>query len=141
MFQKYIQSKLEERVKEMTIEDFLALKFGETKIESQKRFINFLVKDLFNTIDENDILTEKPGGKVIYQGVEMSGEMISQLRHDAQTFGESVLWEVLNKEIKYLANLRMFEIGKTDEDLLAGKCILWTLKVINGKIKELSKKR
>ena len=105
----------------------------------QKRLINWIVSGLFNTIGTEDILEEKPGGIVMYQGTEMGGETISQLKHDAKVFSESVLWEVLSNEVKYLSNLRMFERGKNEEDLLMGKAFLYALEVIDRKLKELAK--
>src|SRR3990167_1337753 len=98
----------------------------------QKRFINFLVHDLFNTIDERDILEEK-NGIVMYQGKPMDAEMKIMMRNDAQTYSKSVLWEVLSNEVKYLSNLRMFEKGKNEEDLIMGKAFLYALEVMNKK--------
>ena len=83
----------------------------------QKRLINWIVHDLFNTIDEGDILANK-NGVISYQGKSLGADERAILRGEAQTLSKSLLWEILSKEVKYLSNLRMFEKGKTDEDLL-----------------------
>lgn len=131
---RFLQKKL---VGELSIEDFLQLKYGESQIELQKRFINYLVKDLFNTISEDDILASTPGG-IMYQGRQLDRETFNSLKENADLFANSILWEVLSNEVKYLSNVRMYEKGNTDQDLLAGKCCLYILNVIDRKIKELS---
>jgi len=141
MIRKLLQQKIQKEIQSLSVEDFLRLKFGESKEDSQKRFISYLVKDLFNTIDENDILQEKPGGKVLFRGNPLSQEAVNLLRDNAETFASSTLWQILNNEVKYKANLRMFEKAKNEQDLIAGKMALWILEVINKKLIELSKKR
>ena len=132
---RFLQKKL---LGELSITDFLQLKYGESPAESQKRFINYLVGDLFNTISEKDILKELPGRIVKYRGDTLGAEEISALKHDAKVFTESVLWEVLSNEVKYLSNLRMYERGKNEEDIIMGKAFLYALETINRKLKELS---
>lgn len=104
----------------------------------QKRWIKFLAGHLFNTITEDDILKVLPGNVLMYRGKKMEKEWVSQLREKAMIFSNSVLWEMLSNEVKYLSNLRMYEKGKTDDDLLAGKMALYVLEVLDKKLKELS---
>lgn len=114
----------------------------------QKRTIGFLVRNLFNSIGEDDILrivrtvdrygNEKVVG--IYVGErKLTAEEIDSLRASAEEFRESVIWDFLSKEVKYAANERMYKYGKTADDILMGKCCLYVLDVIEKLINRISR--
>ena len=114
----------------------------------QKQLINILVKKLFNTIDVEDIITtaktEDSFGKVKISGVYVRGRKLDQseidaLREGAETIDGSAIWKLIENEVKYNANLRMYFNGKTDDDILMGKCCLYVLDIINGVLKSIKK--
>lgn len=109
----------------------------------QKRLINVLVKNLFNTITKDDILEfqgKDTGGNpiVFYKGKRLEAEKTMALKESARILKESQLWKCLESEIKYVSNLRMFEKGQNTDDILAGKMALYVLEVINNKLNELT---
>lgn len=106
----------------------------------QRRFINFLVRGLFNTISKDDILRverQPIGVKVFIGSKELPKDNVLKLKQDAQVFEESVIWKILSNELKHQANLRMFEKSKTVEDIVAGKMLLYLVDVVEMKIAEL----
>lgn len=103
----------------------------------QKRFINLLVHQLFNTIDEDDIL-QIIGDKVgLMGGRELDAEKISRIKEDAQRFQNSLIWKILKNEVKFVANKRMYEKGITTDDILAGKLMLHILEIFERKLRQI----
>jgi len=114
----------------------------------QKKFINFLAKHLFNSITEDDVLKiiEEPTslGKKRIIGVYIRGRKLNEadidsLKEGAIQFKDSALWKLIDNEIKYAANLRMYIKGTTSDDILAGKIALYTLETIKKIIDRISK--
>ena len=100
----------------------------------QKKFINILVHNLYNTITEEDILhVEK--GQITFRGSTLDAEYWEKIQNDAKRFENSALWRILTHELKHQANQRMFYRGKSDDDILAGKLLLFLLSVIENKLK------
>lgn len=104
----------------------------------QKRFINWLIKDLYNTIDKDDILRVEKG-VVYYKGKALDKDGIQILRENAETFKNSKIWRLLRNQVKYEANKKMFNESRVPADILFGKATLYALAIIEDKIKELSK--
>ena len=103
----------------------------------QKKFINVLVKGLFNGITGDDILRVE-GNKMFLKGKELDQELVHKLRLDAQTFHDSTLWKLLANEAIYRANERMFEKSKSIEDIMVGKSILYCVDLLRKKVKEIA---
>lgn len=104
----------------------------------QKHWIKYLTKHLFNTITKDDVLQIRKEG-IFLNNRQLDATDIEALKEDAEKFGESTLWKLLSNEVKYACNQRMYERGKTDQDLLAGKLGLYTLEVIEKSMDEISK--
>lgn len=102
----------------------------------QKIFINWIVKDLFNTVGKDDILRVE-GNDIYYKKRKLGKSTVDKIKEDANSFEGSTIWRILKNELKYVHNLRMFEHGKTDEDLLAGKMGLYNLDIIEKKIAQI----
>ncbi len=108
----------------------------------QKIFINLLVKHLFKFITERDILQvirDPLKGKitVLYRGKELSQEQVYELAASAELFKNNNFWKMLSNEVMYRATEKMFYDGRTGDDLLGGKSILFCLGVIQKKIDEI----
>jgi len=95
----------------------------------QKRLINILAKNLFNTVTEDDILKVRQGG-VYLRGRKLDKDTLAALQEDAEKYSESTLWKIISNEVKQVSNLRMYEKGTTSDDILAGKIALYVLEVI-----------
>ena len=116
----------------------------------QRRFINWLVKDLFNTIDENDILMiddkynrlgEIISQKVYYKEKEVEPERMSQLQDDAERFRKSLIWRLLRDEVVYRANEKIYKKSMNIQDIIGGKMALWVVKIIENKLKQIEQLR
>lgn len=111
-----------------------------TKVKAylRRRFINWLVHGLFNTIDEDDIL-RVVGGKLTLKGKFISEELKVKLKDDAERFKDSTIWKIIKTESQYVVNKNMFYKGQTTDDLLAGKVMLYLLQILSKKIDSLTK--
>jgi len=103
----------------------------------QKLLINFIVKNLFNGITEDDILRIVSREVVFYKGKKLPQEDVERIKNEAERFIKSPLWRYLHDEVRYQANLRMFNKSQTVDDILAGKMALWVLEVIRKKLNVL----
>ena len=92
----------------------------------QKKFIRFLVTNLFNAIDEGDILRLNEKGAMVYQGKDLTREAGEIIKIGAVSIKESLAWKVITEDMMYVANQRMWFKGQSAEDILAGKMILYT---------------
>jgi hypothetical protein len=101
------------------------------------------VAHLYNTIGSDDILTQvsgRDGITRIYEGEkELNQGEISLLKSEARIFLKTSLWKVLQNDIKYKANKRMFEECKTEADMIVGKSWLYVLDCQETCLKNLVK--
>lgn len=95
------------------------------------------VKRLFNTIDADDILKVHESGQWTFQGRTISEAEKAHLISEATTFMNSRLWKVLEADIKYQANRKMFILGGDDLQITAGKLWLLTLDAFNQRLKSM----
>jgi hypothetical protein len=104
----------------------------------QRKFINILVRHLFNTVTEEDILQMR-GQSYLFLGRPLDKEVVIKLKADAKMWRSSSLWQILSTEAKWKANERMFFKGSNPADLLFGKAMLYLLvEVIEQKLEQLS---
>lgn len=103
----------------------------------QKRFINYLVKDLFNTITVDDILRIE-NGQVMYKGKAIEKEKLVLLSEDAERLKNSSVLKLILKEVKFISNEKMYNKSKTIEDILFGKASLWVVDIIQKKVDYIS---
>ena len=111
----------------------------------RKKIAKYVYRDLFNVINEDDILkiveipimTNKGIIKrtaMFYRGKELNPDRVEQLRHSAQLFRDSDIWLVLKNEVKYIANKKMYEESGSIIELIFGKAILRTIEAIEKKV-------
>ena len=95
------------------------------------------VKKLFNTIQEEDILRLNERGKHTYMGRELMEEELTALKNEAEALKNSQLFKILDKEVRYQANYKMFADSQSTEDVISAKLIMWTWDVIKSKLNKL----
>ena len=104
-----------------------------------KRWLrNRLLSHLFNAVTEHDILKVQNGNFVI------NGKVLDQMSKDDITSGADaikrmVTWQLLVKDLTWIANDAIFNKSKTEADLIFPKAILYTLDVMEKKLENLSK--
>ncbi len=107
--------------------------------EDKHRIFTLAVKQLFNTISEDDILSEGPDGRWLFEGDFLPNEVRKLLQAEAKQLLGTRLWKVLKADIQYKANKSMFEKSRSIEDLIAGKLWLYTLDTIETRLKRMEK--
>jgi hypothetical protein len=109
---------------------------GYTKDE----ILSECVKELYNTIDSDDILKEEMGVWFVGDRVLKDNEK-NILISEATQLMNSKLWKYLTDDIKYNANKLMFEKSKSIDDLIIGKSWLYVLDQIKTRLQSLSNGR
>lgn len=107
------------------------------KSEDRNQKLNELVHGLFNGITEDDVMRPKANGKIMMRSREITDEEIEILRRDAEVFKDSVIWNMLKRELQLAANERMFDNAKEIDDMIFGKAMLYNLDLIDKKLKNL----
>lgn len=111
----------------------------EKNLEEKYTILTLAVRKLFNTLGPADILKVSDGGQWMSEGKTLNEGQKKLLIAEAINFTNTTLWKVLQADIKYQANRRMFNRSKTALDLVAGKLWLFTLDAINTRLKSLAK--
>lgn len=99
------------------------------------------VKDLFNTINEEDILQELKGGDWRFEDKKIEKPTQELLIAEARRLLSSALWKVLKKDVQWQANKRMFLKGQGEMDMIMGKAWLYVLDCIKTRLESLNKER
>lgn len=99
--------------------------------------LTLAVRKLFNTISADDILREK-NGQMYFQGRALSKGEGDLLKAEATRLLDSKLWTILNNDIQYQANKKLFVSSTSQDDMVAGKLFLYTLDVIKTRLNSLS---
>ena len=102
------------------------------------RILTLAVKDLFNTINEDDILKEVHG-QWLFEGKPMNGEQMKLLMSEAAVFEKTTLWKVLQKDIEWQANRKMFILSRTEMEMTGGKLWKFTFDAFRTRLRSLSK--
>lgn len=110
---------------------------SDTKIKH--RLLTRAVKRHFNTLGPDDILKEAEGGQWMFERRPLSKQEVNLLKAETAQLLEMRLWKVLQADIKYQANRKMFLLSETDADLVAGKLWVYTLDAFHTRLKSITK--
>lgn len=123
-------------MKKITNRDDL-FKFIETLDPKDKHtLLTELVRPLFNMVSKDDILKVQ-NKKWYLQDRELAENEVHMLIEEVKLFKSSKLWKILQLDLRYQANKRMFIESKTTEDLIAGKLLLLYIDIIETRLKEI----
>ena len=114
-------------------------KFLIKLLRLDKEILTELVRDLFNSIDENNILREEIDGTWYVGDKELQDAEKKLVISEAQIFLKGKVWNVLQRDVKYLANKRMYINSRTEMDLVAGKLLLYLLDIMKTRLQSLDK--
>lgn len=103
----------------------------------QKHLVEFLVKDVFNTISEDEILKTGEKGLWEHKGKVLTKEQVAMLKEQAATFSDSALWKILKAELCWHAQDKGFLKSQTVADQLSGKILVYLTQVIDKKLKAM----
>lgn len=108
------------------------------KHEDKNKILTEAVKHLFNTIGLGDILHEE-GKSWVYGNKQLPESQQKLLVAEAKSFLSMRLWRVLQDDIKYQLNNRMFIRSEGEMDLIAGKIGLFILDALKTRLNSLTK--
>lgn len=106
--------------------------------KDKHKILTLAVKDLYNTITKDDILTEN-NGVWYFKGKPVEGNIKKVLIAEAENFKNSKLWSVLQDDIKYQSNKKMYTDSVSIDDIIAGKLWLLTLDTFKTRLNSLQK--
>lgn len=104
----------------------------------QKELSDFLIKDVFNTITEEDILTITDKNEWWYRGKRLDQERVTQLKEASIKFLDSALWRFLYSELQYNAVLKTAS-SKTEADMIAAKQMVHIMTVMRGLLEKMAR--
>jgi hypothetical protein len=99
--------------------------------------LNWIVKNLFNGITDDDILHHD--GQTLYLGKKpLSQRDVKEIVTGAKVIQEMYTWQLISRELKQIANQTMYEKSKSVDDMVFGKVMLLVIDLIEKKLKKLS---
>lgn len=104
----------------------------------RRRLLTLAVRRLYNTIGPDDILKiDTASGLWMYEGKQIGKEEMYVLKEQAKGLLESRLWKILQADLKYQANKRMFVESVDVIDITAGKLLTFYIDIIHTRLKRL----
>ena len=122
----------------VSIDDVLARLQDKDFVERNK-ILTQAVKRSFNTICDEDILKQRKDGAWMYEGKVLPDGVQKQLIAEASHFVNTKLWKVLQADVKYQANRKMFLQATDVMQIAAGKLWLYTLDCLHTRLESLAK--
>ena len=95
----------------------------------RRKLIQYLVRNLLAAIPEEAVLTVSNRGWFLNKR-KLSPEEVAHLAETCRSFQESEVWKLVHNEIRYLANLQMFEKGIKEENTVFGRAMLYNLEIM-----------
>ena len=116
------------------------LRKGKYADEATKnKVLSEAVKHLLNAVGPEDILKENPDGTIQFEGKLLMPNYRKDLREQAKLLPSLLLWRVLQADIKYRLNKKMFTESLITADVMWGKLLLWMNDVITTRLEQLKK--
>ena len=92
----------------------------------RKWLIQYLTKHLLAAVTEEDILTIT-NKRVLVGKRRLSEEEVAFIKEEAKALEESILWKMMVTELRWMANLRMFEKSAEGGNSTFGRAMLYSL--------------
>lgn len=99
--------------------------------------LTLAVRRLYNTIGADDILRENERGEWVSEGKVLSKGVVDLVTAEARAFEGSTLWRVLQRDVQWQSNRRMFILGKTEMDMAVGKLWLYSFDAIRTRLNSI----
>lgn len=112
--------------------------YQRIKDKIRERILTIKIEDLYNTIGKDDILRKEGNSWWVGDRLIPIQEM-KLIIAEAQMLKKSRLWKVLQEDVKYQANAKMFDISRNIGDLTMGKSWTWVLDCFKTRINEIAK--
>lgn len=99
------------------------------------------VSHLFNTITVEDVLKENPDGTLQFEGKTLDASRKKDLKEQAELLPNLLLWKVIQKDIQYQINRKLYNEANITTDMLWGKLILYYNDIIKTRIEKFKSYR
>lgn len=103
----------------------------------QKHLATFLIRDVFNQLTEDDVLSIQGTEWIIGNRPLTDSEKI-ELKSQATKLLESKLWRLISGEITNKAHDTILKKAGTEADLIGGKIMLFNLSVIESLLRKIA---
>jgi hypothetical protein len=110
----------------------------------QKHLAQFLVKDVFNLVTEDDILRVQRSSNPMkpdiwyHNGRPLQTAQVKLLQEQAKSFAQSELWKILKSELLHIAHKNGFEKATSEADMVTNKALVYLVDVIDSKLKSIA---
>lgn len=106
----------------------------------EHELIYTLLADKVGSVDPKDVFyakaisSGKDAGKytALLGGKKLSKNQLSQLQQEAGLLEQMLIWKLFTSTLPHEAELRMFKLAKTTEDMFFGKAILHAVGVMES---------
>lgn len=105
----------------------------------RKYLVHFVVRNLLQSITEEELLRVNKNGKMMCRGKVVTREMQDQIQVEAEYIKNSITFKLIMDDMKYLANETMFTKSSKFDDMLFGKAMLYVIDLLIKKINNLAK--
>lgn len=105
----------------------------------RKKTINFIVRNLFKGFTEEDILQMDSKGGIIYKTQILDKRSKEIIASQAGQIDDMLLWKILNDELRYRAEEKMFTKSESYDGMMFGKAVLYVIGIQKKRIKQLKK--
>lgn len=123
---------------EKKIIDWAIRKIKETdNKEAKQEILKLAVKNLYNSISEEDILHQNSDGNWVFRGRALTQAEIIRLKQEAVLLKGMRLWYALKQDIKYQLGKKMFEEAKCLDDILWGQLVTYLFDIIKTRIDKM----
>lgn len=95
------------------------------------------VKHLFNTVGPEDILKRNSKGEWVFENRVLHKAEVEDLQVQAISLINSKFWRVLQADIKFQLNRKMFLESNITMDMMWGKLVLYLNDIINSRIERM----
>lgn len=102
----------------------------------QRSLVQFIVKDVFKTITDEDIL-RLVNGQPTYKGQPLTPGQVSILKKEAIMFSKTKLYDVLQNEIRWHAR-QALDKAQTENDLISARLLSYFVDVLVSKLKKIA---
>jgi hypothetical protein len=103
-------------------------------VKDKYHILTLATKRLFNTIGPDDILKVSDAGQWMLEGRPLSEGDKNLLIAEAHYLLDTKLWKVLQLDIKYQSNRKMYLLAQSEIDIIAGKMWQYTLDAIKTRL-------
>ena len=107
------------------------------KKKIKNKCIEYITRNILVSITEDELLRQE-GRVIMCRGEAVPAEIVERIKSEADFIRHSHTYELLKKDLQYLAQDCMFNKSETFDDMLFGKAQLYVIDILDKKLKTLS---